>query len=96
MTPSQGRVDRRKPNLFSCYCPVIHAREGRYWIWNSAVAGWQSEAEPCNVYVYGFNDCTPTVTLPSEERCSDLSAVDGDWAGPTELPGEGLIAVCLA
>jgi hypothetical protein len=38
--------------------------------------GWEPITEPHVVYVYGFDDRTPTVTLPSEESCSDLSAVD--------------------
>jgi hypothetical protein len=61
-------------------------REGWYWIRNSAVEGWESIAERQVVYVYGFDHGTPTVTLPSEELCSDLSAVDGEWAGPIEPP----------
>lgn len=51
-------------------------REGWYWIRNSAMEGWEPITEPHVVYVYGFDDRTPTVTLPSEESCSDLSAVD--------------------
>jgi hypothetical protein len=39
-------------------------REGWYWIRNSAMEGWDPIAEPHVVYVYGFDDGTPTVTLP--------------------------------
>jgi hypothetical protein len=42
--------------------------------------------EPQVVYVYGFADGTPTVTLPCEEMCSDLSDVDAEWAAPLQVP----------
>ena len=71
-------------------------REGWYWIRNSAVEGWQSDAGPCIVYVYGFDDGTPTVTLPSEETCSDLSAVDVEWAEPLEPPPPGVSLLFVA
>ena len=61
-------------------------REGWYWIRHSAVPGWEPLAEPHIVFVYGFEDGTPTVTLPSEELCSDLSTVTGQWCGPLEPP----------
>ena len=67
---------------------TIHTptRDGWYWIRNAASEGWETMVEPQVVYVYGFADGTPTVTLPCEEMCSDLSDVDAEWAGPLEVP----------
>ncbi len=62
------------------------SRDGWYWIRNAASEGWETMVEPQVVHVYGFADGQPTVTLPSEEMCSDLSDIDAEWAGPLEVP----------
>ena len=61
-------------------------RDGWYWIRNAALEGWEGEPESRVVQVYGFGDGEPTVTIPSEEDCSDLADVNAEWCGPLEVP----------
>lgn len=61
-------------------------QDGWYWGRNASLEGWEGVPEPRVVQVYGFSDGEPTVTIPSEENCSDLADVNAEWAGPLEVP----------
>ena len=55
-------------------------RDGWYWVRNAALEGREGDPEPRVVQIYGFADGEPTVTIPSEENCSDLADIDAERA----------------
>src|SRR5262249_14142923 len=63
-------------------------RDGWYWIRNAHLVGRDDRTDPCIVYIHGFEDCKPTVSLPFERDCRDLFHVNAEWSGPLEPPKE--------